>query len=118
MSNEFIQATAYAIDKHGLLATYSVITEGAYNIDTGSTTNTSADYSLKMYMKHLKTNQFSYPNLVGKTAGMFYILAYNLAFTPSVRDVILYSGKSYVVDSIQSHAAGGQIVLYRVVAAA
>lgn len=116
MSNLFIKATASAIDRHGLSSTYKVITEGAYDVNTGSATNTETSYTVKMYMKHIKANQFNYPNLIGKTAGLFYILAYGLAFVPTATDLIVYDGKTYKVDSVQSHAAGGSTVLYRVLA--
>lgn len=117
MTNEFIQATAYAIDRHGTICTYSVITEGAYNIDTGSTTNTKTDYIQKMYLKHIKASQFNYPNLIGRESAVFYILAYGLAFIPTAKDTITSGTKVFTVDSVQSHQAAGQIVLYRVVAA-
>lgn len=116
MSNAFLRATAYAIDRHGLTATYSVITEGVYNVDTSTTTNTSTAYSVKMYMRQIRASQYNYPNLIGQDSGLFYILATNLAFTPQPQDFITYSGKTYKVDSIQSHSADGAIVLYRVLA--
>lgn len=83
MSNAFIQATSRAIDRHGISAVYKVITEGAYNVDTGSVTNTETSYNIKIYLKHIKANQFNYPNMIGKDAGLFYILGYNLSFVPS-----------------------------------
>lgn len=116
MSNAFIQATSRAIDRHGISAVYKVITEGAYNVDTGSVTNTETSYNIKMYLKHIKANQFNYPNMIGKDAGLFYILGYNLSFVPSASDLIVFQNKTYKVDSIQSHAANGEIVLYRVLA--
>ncbi len=114
MTTSFIKATSAAIDRHGISATYKTVTEGTYNVETSSTTNTETSYTIKMYMKQIRENQFSYPNLVGKEAGLFYILGYNLAFNPSVKDVIVYNGTTYTVDSVQSHSANGQIVLYRV----
>lgn len=116
MTTSFIRATSSAIDRHGISATYKVITEGTYNVETSSTTNTETSYTVKMYMKHLKANQFNYPNLIGKQAGLFYILGYNLSFNPAAKDTIIYSGVTYTVDSVQSHATNGQIVLYRVLA--
>lgn len=117
MSNIFIQATSKAIDRHGISATYKSISEGAYNVDTGSATNTETLYTVKMYMKHLKATQFNYPNMIGKDAGLFYILGYNLGFTPAPADLIVISGKTYKVDNVQIHSAGGVTVLYRVLAA-
>lgn len=117
MSNAFMQATARAIDRHGSLATYRVITEGAYDIETDSVVNAETDYSVKMYMKQIKASQFNYPNMIGRESGLFYLLALNLGFTPSPADLIIFGGKTYKVDSVQSHSANAQIVLYRVLAA-
>jgi len=116
MSNLFIRATASAIDRHGIVATYKVVSEGAYNVNTGTTTNTETSYSIKMYMKQIKANQFNYPTLIGKESGMFYILAYNLAFVPSSNDLITYDGVTYKVDSVQKHNTGSSVVLYKVLA--
>lgn len=117
MSNLFLQATSRAIDRHGSVATYRVITEGSYNIETDSVVNTETDYTVKMYMKHIKATQFNYPNMIGRDSGLFYMLGYNLGFIPSPADLIIFGGKTYKVDSVQSHSASGQIALYRVLAA-
>lgn len=116
MSNQFIRAVKTAIDKHGLSSTYRAITEGTYDVNTGSTTNTQTDYTVKMYMKNISANQFNYPNLIGRESGLFYVSAYNLAFTPAINDYIIYNSKTYKVDSIQSHSAAGLITLYRILA--
>jgi len=116
MSNAFLRATAYAIDRHGLTATYTVVTEGVYNVETGSTTNTTTAYSVKMYMRQIRASQFNYPNLIGQESGLFYILATNLGFMPQAQDQITYAGKTYKVDSVQQHTAEGSVVLYRVLA--
>lgn len=118
MSNLLVKATASAIDRHGITATYKAVSEGAYDIQTGSTTNTETTYSVKMYMKQIKATQFNYPNLIGKESGLFYVLAYGLAFAPAVNDFIVYAGTTYKVDSIQKHTAGSDIVLYRILAVA
>lgn len=112
-----MQATSRAIDRHGSMATYRVITEGAYDIESDSVVNVETDHSIKMYMKHIKASQFNYPNMIGKESGLFYILAHNLGFTPSPADMVVFNGKTYKVDSVQSHSASAQIVLYRVLAA-
>ena len=118
MTNLFVKATASAIDRHGITCTYKSITEGAYDINTSSVTNTEISYSIRSYMKHIKATQWNYPNLIGKDTGLFYILALGLGFTPSPQDLIVYDGKTYKVDNVQGHAAGGEIVLYRVLAVA
>ena len=116
MSNTFIRATANAIDRHGSTATYKIITEGAYDVNTGTASSTETTYSLKMYKKHINASQYYYPDLVGKDSAMFYILGYNLGFEPQVQDLIIFSGKTYKVNSVQSHMADQTVILYRIIA--
>ena len=114
--NQFLISTKSFIDTNGISCTYTAVQEGAYNVETGSTTNTETAYTVKMYKKHLKANQYNYPNLVGRDAAMFYLVNYNLGFTPAVRDKITLGSDTYTVDSIQSHAAEGAVVLFRIIA--
>lgn len=115
MQNPFVKATAGAIDRHGSMISYTSVPNAVYDVNTSSVVNNPVTYSLKSYMKHIKANQFLYPNLIGREAGMFYILAFGLAFVPDTNDTITLGTKTFKVDSVQSHSAGGEIVLYRVV---
>lgn len=117
MSNAFIQATATVIDQHGTTCTFSSVQEGTYDVNTATTTTTTTDYTIKTYMKQLRATQFNYPSLVGKEAAMFYVLAYGLAFVPAPKDLITIGAKVFTVDSVQSHSAGQETVLYRILAA-
>lgn len=114
--NQFLISTKSFIDTNGISCTYTAVQEGTYNVETGSTTNTETAYTVKMYKKHLKANQYNYPNLVGKDAAMFYLTNDSLAFTPAVRDKITFSGVTYNIDSIQEHSALGAVILYRIIA--
>lgn len=114
--NQFLISTKSFIDTNGISSTYTVIQEGAYDVETGSASNTETSYTVKMYKKHIKATQYNYPNLVGKDAAMFYLVNDSLAFTPAVRDKITFSGVTYTVDSIQEHSALGAVILYRIVA--
>lgn len=114
--NLFAKATAEAIDRNGVSSTYKVVTQGTYDVNAGSVTNTETSYTIKIYMKNLNVNQFNYPNLIGKDTGMFYIYAGDVAFTPKPQDLIVFNSKTYKIDSVQSHAAQGSLVLYRIIA--
>jgi hypothetical protein len=114
--NQFLQTTTKFILDNGIACSFIQVQEGTYNVETGSSVNSETTYSVTMYKKHIKASQYSYPDLVGKDAAMFYLANNSLAFTPAVRDKIVYSGVTYVVDSIQEHAALGQVILYRIVA--
>lgn len=116
MSDMFLASVKTQIDTHGQIMTYTAVTEGAYNIETGSTTNTDTSYSAKMYKKHVRANQYNYPNLIGQDIGVFYLTNYNLAFVPSVRDKITVDSNTYTIDSITEHRANGVVILYKMVA--
>lgn len=102
-----------AIQRQGQTITYSVETEGSYDVETGTTTNSSSTYTTKAYMKPVVTNQFNYPNLIGKEVVMFYLSAYGLTFIPNVNDSVTIEGKKYTVNSIMQHTAAGKVVLYK-----
>jgi len=112
----FLTASQGAINRHGLNLVYSVITQGEYNVETGTTTETSADYTLKIYPKHITANNYSYPDLIGKDACMFYIANATLPFTPKQNDEIAYKNAVYRVQSYQEHVANGKVALYRIIA--
>lgn len=116
MSNRFLAASIDAIKRNGALCTYTKVAIGTYNVELGSVTNTETNYSVWTYKNHIKANQYSYPTLIGKDAGIFYLANDALVFTPSPKDKILWNGQTYVVDSSESHMAHNQVVLYRVVA--
>lgn len=116
--NNFVRAINSAIERHGIISTYKTVADPAYNITTGIVTAAETSYSFKIYMKQLIANQFNYPNLIGKEAGVFYIDASRITFIPKVQDLIIYNSKTYKIQSLQSFAANGQIVLYKLVGAA
>lgn len=111
----FINTINSILEKHGITATYTQVSEGVYNLDTGTAGTSTLDYSVKVYMKHMRANQYSFPNLIGKNVGLFYIAAATLLVIPEINDRITYNNKTYTVESVQSHSANGAIVLYRIV---
>lgn len=116
MSNRFLDASIDAVKRNGLQATYTKVQTGTYNVESGLVTNTETNYTVWMYKKHIKSNQYNFPNLIGKDAGVFYLANDSLAFTPSPKDKILWNGQTYIVDSYEAHMAHNQVVLYRVIA--
>lgn len=116
MSNRFLNASIDAIKRNGAQCTYTKVATGTYNVELGSVTNTETNYTVWTYKRHVKTSQYSYPNLIGKDVGIFYIANDALAFVPAPKDKILWNGVTYLVDSFEEHMAHNQIVLYRVVA--
>lgn len=117
MSNQFLLSTSKMIKMHGSTMTYIQVLEGTYNIETGSTTNTSTEYTVNMYKKHLKTDQYNYPDLIGRSAAIFYLANNALEFTPAVRDKILVNNETFEIQSLIEHHAKGQLILYKLIAA-
>ena len=116
MSNRFLSASIDAVKRNGLQATYTKVTTGVYDVELGSVTNTETAYTVWMYKKAIRANQYNFPNLINKDSGIFYIANDALLFTPSPKDKIIWDGQTYIVDSYESHMAHNQVVLYRVVA--
>lgn len=112
----FLTATQGALQRHGLDLVYSSVTTGAYNVETGSTTNTTVDYTLRMYPKQMQVNHYNYPTLVGKEVIMFYLANPPLSFTPKLNDEITYKNSVYRVQSYQEHMASSTVTLYRIIA--
>ena len=113
--NRMMQITKDAINRHGLNCTYIVVTEGIYDINSGSVTNTETSYTVKCYKKHIKANQYNFPNLIDKDLCMIYLCSDGLNFIPSVQDFVIFKGIKYKIDSIQSHDAYGETVLYKLI---
>ena len=112
--DKYLAIASKAIAQHGKTCSYTIVTEGTYNVETGSTTNTEVSHSVKMYKKHIRANQYNFPNMIGRDSALFYLANNNLSFTPSVKDKITIDSITYTVDSITEHAADGLVVLYKI----
>lgn len=112
--DKYLAIILKALSLHGKTCTYSVVTEGSYNIETGSTTNTETNYSVKMYKKHIRATQYNFPSLIGRDSALFYLANNALTFTPRPKDKITVDGITYTVDSIMEHSADGLIILYKI----
>jgi len=112
--DKYLSIATKAIIQHGKNCTYSVVTEGLYNVETGSTTNTETDYTVKMYKKHIRANQYNFPSMVGRDSALFYLANNALAFIPAPKDKITIDSVQYTVDSVTEHAADGLVILYKI----
>ena len=111
--DKYLLIVLKALNQHGKTCTYSVVSEGSYNIETGSTTNSETAHTVKMYKKHIRANQYNFPNMIGRDSALFYLANNNLEFTPAIKDKITVDSTTYTVDSITEHAADGLIILYK-----
>ena len=114
--DRYLAIALQAINQHGKTCSYSVVSEGSYNIETASTTNTETKHSVKMYKKHIRASQYNFPSLVGRDSALFYLVNNSLSFVPKPKDKITFDSVVYTVDSISEHAADSLVILYKVLA--
>jgi hypothetical protein len=113
--NAFLTATVRFINYHGNDAAFVKVTEGAYDVETGSASNTETSTNIKTYKKHLLANQYRFPNLVGKDIAEFYVLANALSSKPEPKDKIVIGSDTYTIDSVVEHRALKEVILYCVI---
>ena len=114
--NRFLQAAIKQINTHGVSVSYVVVQEGAYDVNTGSVTNTETSSSIKAFPKKVKVSQFNYPTLIGREVLEFLVAGNSLAVSPNSQDKIVYDSNTYTVDSYSEHTALGQVCLYKILA--
>jgi hypothetical protein len=112
--DRYLSITLKAINQHGKSCTYSVVTEGSYNIETGSTTNNETAHTVKMYKKHIRASQYNFPNMIGRDSALFYLANHALTFVPAPKDKITINAVTYTVDSVTEHSADGLVILYKI----
>jgi hypothetical protein len=114
--DKYLAITSKAMSQHGKTCTYTTVTEGAYNIETGSATNPETAHTVRMYKKHIRASQYNFPNMIGRDSALFYLANNNLSFVPAPKDKITFDSITYTVDSVVEHAADGLVVLYKILA--
>lgn len=114
--NPFLQAAKELVYKNGVQITYSSITTGSYNVETGSVTSTSSTTSLKAFPKLLKPSTYNYPNLIGKNVSEWLVVASDLHSSPSPQDKITRGSEVLTVETYSEHVAEGETVLYKIIA--
>jgi len=115
MSNPFIQAVKDSVYSHGIDITFITVTEGIYDTSTGSVMNTEVNTTVKAFPKNVKTNQYNFPNLIGKQVTEFLIVPADLLVKPNPQDKVIRGGVTYTIDSVKEHTAQGEIVLLKVI---
>ena len=113
---QFIRSAKELIYPNGVSIVYSTVTTGAYNVETGTAASTSVDTTVTAFPKVVKVSQWNYPNLVNKVVEEFLVVATDLTTAPKPQDKITRGTDVYTVDSIREHVAGGEVVLYKVLA--
>lgn len=104
------------INKHGVDIEYVVVTEGGYDVETGTNTNRTVSTVIRSYPKRLNITQFNYPNLIGKQAIEFLVIGGVLTNPPQLNDKIIYDSVEYNVQSFVSIVAYGKVKLLKIMA--
>lgn len=112
--DKYLAIIMKAINLHGKTCSYLKVTEGSYDVETGSTSNTETTYSVKMYKKHIRATQYNYPSLIGRDSALFYLANNALSFVPKPKDKIVIDTITYTVDSITEHSADSLVILYKI----
>jgi hypothetical protein len=112
--DKYLAIVLKAINQHGKNCTYTTVVEGAYNVETGSVTNNETAHTVRMYKKHVRANQYNFPNMIGRDSALFYLANNNLSFIPAPKDKITINATTYTVDSVTEHAADGLVILYKI----
>jgi hypothetical protein len=114
--SEFIEAAKSLIYPNGVSITITAVTEGAYNADTGTVTNTETTTVVTAFPKVVKVNAYNMPNLIGKEVVEYLVVATDIAAQPRPQDKITRGAVVYSVDSVREHVAQGEVVIYRIIA--
>ena len=112
--NQFLQAAIRQIARHGVLVNYVTVTEGQYDVETGTTVNAETVLQVKAFPKRVRATQFNYPNLVGKQVVEFLVAGNAFTTKPSVQDKITYDADTYTIEGISTHTALGDVCLYKI----
>jgi hypothetical protein len=112
--SEYLKAARDAINLHGRSLIYKSVGSPSYNIETGTATTGETSYTVKGYRRHVKANQYNYPDLIGQDVVQFYVIPSDIGVKPKPQDVVTDAEGTYKVISYQEHEALGQTVLMKI----
>jgi len=112
MTNPFDRSVTKLITRNGIDVTYVTVTEGTYNSDTGTVTNTEVETVIKAYPKNLVANQYNAPSLIGKTLTEWLVIASDLATKPNPQDKMKVGSEVHTVLSMKDIVARNESVMY------
>ena len=111
----FLEETKRLILEHGIAVTLITTTEGTYDSNTGSVTNSETETNIVSYPKRFTASQYLMPQLIGKETMEWLIAASDVSSKPSSQDKIKRNTTVYNVDSVKEVIAQGVPVLYKVI---
>lgn len=116
MANPFITSAKKLIYRHGIDATFTKVTEGTYNSDTGTVTNTESSTVVKAYPKVITANAYNFPNLINKEMREYLVVSEDLGYKPEAQDKVTEGSIVYSVVSVKDITARNESVIYIVAA--
>lgn len=119
VGSRFSNSSARLISRFGRTVTYTRVSEGEYNIETGEVEDsTSSSQCIKAYKTDNSNEDVNSPDLVGKQI-VTYLISSELGFVPETDDIISFSfqNKDYkeVVRRVKENWAGDCVAHYRIV---
>lgn len=109
-------AVKLLVDTFGTLCTYTKVSTGTYDVATGNIVNSEQTFSVKLSKSMPRFKETDSPHLIGKEVAIFY-MAVNTSVTPSIGDIIIFSGVKYeIADFMEQRAPSGLIAGYRLIA--
>jgi CxxC motif-containing protein len=109
------------IHSFGKVRQYQRVLEGVYNIETGTTPNTTVTpITLKMFRSDLKATDTKTPNMVDKLTQVFLIANADIdnsvvSFKPKRGDLIVDDDESFYVDIVNAKDAGDKTAQWRLI---
>lgn len=113
MNPHIIQAKRN-IYREGIDVTFVAVTEGTYNSDTGTVTNTEVETTVKGYPKRVTATSFYLPNLISKDLTEWLVVASDLPSKPNPQDKMKRGSTVFTVDSVKEIIAQGDPVIYKI----
>ena len=83
---DFHKVAQNLIESAGVEITYKSVSEGVYDPNTLSVSNTETPETIKAFLTRLTSQEEKDPNLVNKSASVFLIANNSLTAAPSDRD--------------------------------
>lgn len=119
ITNRFATQSKRLVDKAGKTVTYRRVSDGVYDINTGTVVNTETTAPCNAFKVEATVAEESSPNMVGKDVAVFLIGGLDLDFVPKPNDFIDYVNLSEAftvkVVAVKEHWAGQQVSLWRII---
>lgn len=112
--SNYLNVVKQQIQREGVTVTYSSTTQGVYNPETSTVTNSTSQTVLKAFPAVCTFSEQQNPNLVGVASKAFLMTSTDLLSKPKPNDEILQGTDKYTVKIVKEHWGSGVLCMYRV----